>query len=137
MDAMPALRAQWNEKTDGMVLNEVREVIKLPEFNARCKSHAENATLNPTVRALLRQYVTEIAMTYRGSNPFHNFEHASHVSMSVAKLLGRIVASDSVYAQDKAASDDHALACALHDHTFGITSDPLTQFACIFAALIQ
>jgi hypothetical protein len=137
MDAMPALRAQWNEKTDGTVLNEVREVIKLPEFNARCKSHTENATLDPTVRALLREYVTEIAMTYRVSNPFHNFEHASHVCMSVAKLLGRIVAPDQVFDQDKASGDDHAIASALHDHTFGITSDPLTQFACVFAALIQ
>ena len=26
---------------------------------------------------------------------------------------------------------------AAHDHTFGITSDPLTQFACVFSALIH
>lgn len=25
----------------------------------------------------------------------------------------------------------------LHDHTFGITSDPLTQFACVLSALIH
>jgi len=25
----------------------------------------------------------------------------------------------------------------LHDHTYGITSDPLTQFACVFSALIH
>ena len=25
----------------------------------------------------------------------------------------------------------------LHDHTYGITSDPLTQFGCIFSALIH
>ena len=25
----------------------------------------------------------------------------------------------------------------LHDHTYGITSDPLTQFACLFSALIH
>jgi hypothetical protein len=29
-------------------------------------------------------------------NPFHNFEHASHVTMSVVKLLSRIVAPDQV-----------------------------------------
>merc|ERR1711933_183637 len=25
----------------------------------------------------------------------------------------------------------------LHDHTYGITSDPLTQFACVFSSLIH
>jgi hypothetical protein len=29
------------------------------------------------------------------------------------------------------------LAATLHDHTYGITSDPLTQFACAFSALIH
>ena len=28
-------------------------------------------------------------------------------------------------------------AVALHDHTYGITSDPLTRFACAFSALIH
>jgi hypothetical protein len=29
------------------------------------------------------------------------------------------------------------MASTLHDHTYGITSDPLTQFACVFSALIH
>jgi 3'5'-cyclic nucleotide phosphodiesterase len=29
------------------------------------------------------------------------------------------------------------LAASLHDHTYGITSDPLTQFACVLSALIH
>jgi hypothetical protein len=29
------------------------------------------------------------------------------------------------------------MASSLHDHTYGITSDPLTQFACVFSALIH
>jgi 3'5'-cyclic nucleotide phosphodiesterase len=28
-------------------------------------------------------------------------------------------------------------ASTLHDHTYGITSDPLTQFACVFSALVH
>jgi 3'5'-cyclic nucleotide phosphodiesterase len=28
-------------------------------------------------------------------------------------------------------------AATLHDHTYGITSDPMTQFACAFSALIH
>lgn len=58
----------------------------------------------------------------------HNFEHASHVLLAVVKLLGRIVAPDD----EKIESDKF-----LHDHTFGITSDPLVLFACAFSALIH
>lgn len=55
----------------------------------------------------------------------HNFEHAIHVVQSSQKLLTRVVA-----AQEMGSSDGG-------DCTFGIASDPLTQFAVIFAALIQ
>jgi hypothetical protein len=41
----------------------------------------------------LEDYVSAVASMYR-DNPFHNFEHASHVVMSVVKLLSRIVAPD-------------------------------------------
>jgi hypothetical protein len=64
-------------------------------------------------------------------NPFHNFEHASHVVMSVVKLLSRIAAPDI---GEEAGKD---MASTLHHHTYGITSDPLTQFACVFSALIH
>ena len=64
---------------------------------------------------------------------------------SVVKLMGRIVRNDSVdrmfsNSTNKvvtALDNDSIDALALHDHTYGITSDPLTQFACIFAALIH
>jgi len=47
--------------------------------------------------------------------------------MSVTKLLARIVAPEM--------SVEDGLT--LHDHTYGITSDPLTQFACILASIIH
>mgnify|MGYP005844178381 CR=1 FL=1 len=59
-------------------------------------------------------------------------EHASHVTMSVTKLLSRIVNPNQVN-NDR---PDHEVAEQLHDHTFGLTSDPLTQFACILSALV-
>jgi hypothetical protein len=62
------------------------------------------------------------------NNAFHNFEHASHVTLSVTKLLSRIIAPDLVDANDGA---------NLHDHTYGITSCAVTQFACVFSALIH
>lgn len=50
--------------------------------------------------------------------------------MSVLKLLSRIVApSDLGSVGDQQQN--------LHDHTYGITSDPLTQFACSFSALVH
>lgn len=57
---------------------------------------------------------------------FHNFPHANHVTMSVVKLLSRIVAPD---VED--------MKGTLHDHTYGITSDPLTRFAVVLSALIH
>ena len=50
--------------------------------------------------------------------------------MSVSKLLSRIVAPDIDVDGDNVAHD-------LHDHTYGITSDPLTQFAVVISALIR
>jgi hypothetical protein len=54
--------------------------------------------------------------------------------MSVVKLLSRIVAPEDVIAEEHDENDEDQ---ALHDHTYGITSDPLTQFACIFSALVH
>jgi hypothetical protein len=66
------------------------------------------------------------------TNHFHNFEHASHVTMSVAKLMSRIVAPTDMDFESQNTKQE-----LLHDHTYGITSDPLTQFACVFSALIH
>eukprot|EP00526_Cylindrotheca_closterium_P003919 CAMPEP_0113631220 /NCGR_PEP_ID=MMETSP0017_2-20120614/16224_1 /TAXON_ID=2856 /ORGANISM="Cylindrotheca closterium" /LENGTH=1165 /DNA_ID=CAMNT_0000541721 /DNA_START=11 /DNA_END=3511 /DNA_ORIENTATION=- /assembly_acc=CAM_ASM_000147 len=107
-------------------LDEVVEIIELPRFNARADASSVAAGLNSEVQNQLREYVRTIATMYN-ENPFHNFEHASHVTMSVRKLLGRIVAPDIE-------GDD---ARDLHDHTYGITSDPLTQFAVVFSALLH
>ena len=52
--------------------------------------------------------------------------------MSVSKLLSRIVAPD---VPDDAAEDD--VEAAMHDYTYGITSDPLTHFAVVLSALIH
>lgn len=56
---------------------------------------------------------------------------ASHVCMSVAKLMSRIVAAD------ESLDDGNTSDFAKHERTFGITSDPLAIFACAFSALIH
>lgn len=127
--------ARFQTETTLNTLDEVKEIIKLPNFDAKAtmaQEDPENITLDPSVVEQLHDYVCNIAAMYR-ANSFHNFEHASHVTMSVVKLLSRIVAPSDVI-EDTAGKD---LASSLHDHTYGITSDPLTQFACVYSALIH
>jgi 3'5'-cyclic nucleotide phosphodiesterase len=57
--------------------------------------------------------------------------------MSVTKLLSRIVAPSDVLRDYRDCTNKSDLISTLHDHTYGITSDPLTQFACVFSALIH
>jgi class 3 adenylate cyclase len=112
------------------VLDEVKEIIHLPDFSGQAGKDPESVELDPEVLDQLENYVAAVASMYR-DNPFHSFEHASHVVMSVVKLLSRIVAPDI---GEETGKD---MASTLHDHTYGITSDPLTQFACVFSALIH
>ena len=122
-------------RPDQTVIDEVQEKIDLPAFNAFTYGHELDTVgieVEDVVGTALRDYVMEIAHMYH-ENPFHNFEHASHVCMSVSKLLSRIVAPERLQMEAEQNPD----AEKLHDHAYGITSDPLTQFACVFSALIH
>jgi class 3 adenylate cyclase len=121
-------------RSENSVIEEVQEIVTLPVFNAdnaKKMKDPELVDLGDEVIAQLTEYVTVVSAMYR-SNPFHNFEHASHVITSTVKLLSRISAPDLRHGDDEADAEKN-----LHDLTYGITSDPLTQFACIFAALIH
>lgn len=105
-------------------IKEVQEIIELPEFDNMAgkekMADVVDVVILPIVVDQLKTYVT---------CPFHNFDHASRVVMSVIKLMSRIVASTDQHIVDNAETP--------HDHTYSITSDPLTQFACVFSALIH
>ncbi|CAJ1960722.1 unnamed protein product [Cylindrotheca closterium] len=122
------------------VLDEVVEIIPLPGFDQsvyKGQQAHERIELSEAVIEQIRLYVACIAAMYK-DNPFHNFEHASHVMMSVSKLLSRIIAADDVLNADQnAASSDDLLGWSIHDHTYGITSDPMTQFTVILAAMVH
>ena len=108
---------------EGSVIDEVEEIISIPSaMFGNVLQESDAYVLPPKVIEQLFDYVSNIAAMYR-DNPFHNFEHASHVTMSVTKLLSRIVAPT-----DHSETDE-----SLHDHTYGITSDPLTQFSCVLS----
>jgi hypothetical protein len=117
------------------VLEEFKEVVTLPKFDADAAKRQRDAStvdLGATVMEQLQNYLRVIVSLYR-DNAFHNCEHATHVTMSVVKLLSRIVAPDNL----ETTNSENDAAKDLHDHTYGITSDPLTQFAVILSALIH
>jgi 3'5'-cyclic nucleotide phosphodiesterase len=129
--------------TPEMVLDEVSEVIQLPKFNskiARAVDQINDIEPPSDVKEQLYEFVSTIAGMYH-DNPFHNFEHASHVTMSAVKLLSRIVVPADLDFDDTKVTNDkkhqRAMASKMHDHTYGITSDPLTQFAVVLSALIH
>jgi hypothetical protein len=131
MECAPSTAPTWTA-TCTNPLDEVVEIIHLPEHKQGVTApNLNDMELDPVVVGQVREYIVFVAKMYR-DNPFHSFEHASHVTMSVAKLLSRIVApSDMDFSDGKQAS------ASLHDHTYGITSDPLTQFACMLSAMIH
>lgn len=62
-------------------LKEVKEIITFPEFDGRVdklRTNVDDVKLPSDVTEQLRTYVSCIAGMYQ-DNPFHNFEHASHV----------------------------------------------------------
>jgi hypothetical protein len=117
-----------------LVIDEMTDIITLPSFvdAASADNDAKNAIVPSIVKDQLREFVLHIAHLYRDV-PFHNFEHASHVIMSAGKLMKRIVKPDGLdYSQSQS-----KLRHSIHEVTFGISSDPLLQFAIVFAALIH
>ncbi|CAB9524809.1 Receptor-type guanylate cyclase gcy [Seminavis robusta] len=118
-------------KTSDTPLTEVREIIQLPEFKLRSKTNQnpDKVELPAVVVEQLHHLVSTIASKYH-DNPFHNFQHASHVVMGCMKLIGRIVSPSEDF------NDSANAAASLYENTYGIT-DPLTQFACAFSCLIH
>ena len=137
------------------VFDEVSEIIHFPTFS-------ENSTLlgalvpdasriSDTVKAQLHHFISRIADCYHNV-PFHNLEHASHVTLSANKLMKRIIApaeTDFTLADGERRrmmrrrsfgdfqNSLESVERNLHISTFGISSDPLCQLAIVFSALIH
>ena len=70
-------------------MQEVKTVIAMPKFDSNKTSFTTEGDytkviISPEVFSGLREYVATISSLYRDNNPFHNFEHACHVTMSKA-----------------------------------------------------
>mmetsp|Transcript_20032 Transcript_20032/g.35262 ORF Transcript_20032/g.35262 Transcript_20032/m.35262 type:complete len:1107 (-) Transcript_20032:235-3555(-) len=102
-----------------------------------------NDKIDSKVVEQLKQHVHGIASMYR-KNPFHNFEHASHVTMSCMKMLSRVNHGPSSPPQKITVSEETERTNSeigdfgdFKEYTNDITACPLTQFAVVYAALIH
>jgi 3'5'-cyclic nucleotide phosphodiesterase len=118
----------------GLVLDEIQMCIEVPKFNAEVteRAYKEDVDLVDEVKKELKEYITAIASGYR-KNSFHNFEHASHVILSSNKLMKRIMQPDQVGPDQRTT----ITSADLYHHTYGIGTDPITQFSVVFSALIH
>jgi len=128
---------------EAQIIEEIKEVIPIrrKDNSARRKESLANSLSsteifdNPhiaiprVVERQLRDFITVVSLLYH-DHPFHNFEHCAHVLMSVLKLLSRIMES-------RLSASDSGFENLGDDHAYGITSDPLLEFSCLFSALIH
>lgn len=109
--------------------DEITDKFEMPAVDpgtATTSTTAPLVELPQLILAQLNHLVTTLAVLYH-DNGFHNYEHACHVTMSANKLINRVVSTG----RNSNGSLEHA-------HDYGILiSDPLTQFAILFSALIH
>ena len=136
------------EKQGQTILDEVTEVIDLPGFTQNCYYDPDFIDLPPGAEDQLRDYVRVVANAYHNENAFHCLHHASSVTTALTKLLSRILVKDLTDLEEYENEDDcsdsesepdvtDAIASHLHSHTYGITSDPLSQFALVLSAFLH
>jgi 3'5'-cyclic nucleotide phosphodiesterase/Adenylate and Guanylate cyclase catalytic domain len=125
--------------------DEIKEMINGTCSGMNSSVDPSTVEISEEIQNQVRDYVTCIANMYR-DNPFHNFQHASHVTMSVTKLMSRIEL-EGPNADDMDASTTAVSSIATANSrskkkktkgTTGLlTADPLTPFACALSALIH
>jgi hypothetical protein len=113
------------------VVDEVVETIEFPPYDAFSspdKLDLSSVSLSVEIRAQLHEYVSHVCSQFR-DNAFHCLDRSSQVSMSARKLMQRVTTSQHHGTGDKPKE--------VYDETFGLSDDPLAQFAVVFAALIH
>jgi len=128
---------------EAQIIEEIKEVIPVrrkesPSSRASTANVLEGASaydgnahvvIPRAVERQLRDFITVVSLLYH-DHAFHNFEHCAHVLMSVMKLISRILES-------KLNASDSSLKDSGDDHAYGITTDPLLEFSCLFSALVH
>jgi len=128
-------KAAWKKlslqitKGDTTAIDETRDIIDLKDL-PEVTANAEAVMVDEVVVKQLVQLVSTISSMYN-KNDFHNFDHASHVTQSVAKLLSRMVSPDVIDYEQMRYSRMIG-GKGKHDFSRCIASDPLVQFAVVF-----
>jgi hypothetical protein len=91
----------------------IKAIINLPRYSiTKADTDPSDVTIHPDAILQLKYFIGCIPCLYKNENPFHNFEHATHMTLLVFKLLKRIVASTMEQQDDNERE--------LHDHMYGI-----------------
>jgi hypothetical protein len=125
-------------------------------LNTVASTNVDRIRLPRNVLDELEDFVTTIASMYHASLPFHCWEHASHVTISLTKLHSRLVDPSKNGEQGnsmathqqwkrkmpKGSVKKEAPAAAVVGQSdaaaaFGIPNDPMVEFALVFAAMIH
>eukprot|EP00591_Stephanopyxis_turris_P009250 CAMPEP_0195512628 /NCGR_PEP_ID=MMETSP0794_2-20130614/4520_1 /TAXON_ID=515487 /ORGANISM="Stephanopyxis turris, Strain CCMP 815" /LENGTH=551 /DNA_ID=CAMNT_0040640457 /DNA_START=172 /DNA_END=1827 /DNA_ORIENTATION=+ len=88
------------------------------------------------VRAQLRLFVSRIAIMYRDVH-FHSFEHAYHVTISANQLINMMLTGGIKRHIGATNMTRKQVTTLKHFSTFGISSDPISHFTLVFAALVH
>ena len=89
----------------------------------------------------IREYVTCIGKLYNNVG-FHSFEHATHVTVSMNKLLSMVTTSSNLRSHITRRTSDKDIGTHLQQQnsstfSFGVGEDPRILFAMVFSALIH
>ena len=132
----PVLRFAPSDPTK-TVLDEVQEMVEIPRYKHSLLLEdglhgSEEPVLPDRVQEELTNFVSTVTTFYYdpARNPFHNFTHASHVLMSVVKMMQRIISpsqlameKDKKQAKNRRRRRQMARRSVsweeLHDHTYG------------------
>lgn len=128
--------AEGESKTS--LMDEMNSEVKFATYDPRrarvSRASKVTTSIGKAAQDELTNYVSRVASMYRRVH-FHNFEHASHVTMSANKLMKKICAAygngTERFKKDKQGEVQSFF------QTFGICFDPLAQFAVLFSALVH
>ncbi|KAG7373591.1 3'5'-cyclic nucleotide phosphodiesterase [Nitzschia inconspicua] len=134
-----------SSNSTALPFEEVKEVIRLSilpptRLSTSVSSSSNKNPIDPEAITQLEEYITLVSQMYE-RHPFHCFEHASHVTMSVLKMMSRFESTRNSWNSNKIcgnvfeikedSQEDGLLGC------YNFASDPLTLFSCAFSALIH
>lgn len=105
------------------------------------KAKAPLSWLSPKIQEQVQRFVEKVASCYHDSNPFHNFDHASHVTFSSYQLLRKVAAQDlppvASLGSNQGEWGDLPFSDLQCEAAQTLAGDTLAHFALVFSALIH